>query len=177
MIIYDPKPGEVYGSWTVISLSLDGKSRLRKVKCRCSCGAEFLVSCPDLCTGKSKRCRGCGYSSDRRFTGRTFVGVLRNSARVRGINFDLAWGYLERLLESQQGRCAISGVEIVFPKSSYSVKTSERTASVDRINSSCGYIEGNVHWVHKDVNLMKWNLSVARMVSVCISVAKLHEQV
>ncbi len=32
---------------------------------------------------------------------------------------------------------------------------SETSASLDRIDSSLGYIEENVQWVHKDVNMMK----------------------
>lgn len=36
------------------------------------------------------------------------------------------------------------------------------TASLDRIDSTKGYVEENVQWVHKDVNFMKSNLTEQR---------------
>lgn len=43
----------------------------------------------------------------------------------------------------------------------------EQTASLDRIDSSKGYIPGNVQWVHKDVNKMKLALSEKRLLELC----------
>lgn len=48
----------------------------------------------------------------------------------------------------------------------------EGTASLDRIDSSRGYVEGNVQWVHKDVNFMKQALSQERFVELCTLVAE-----
>ena len=41
------------------------------------------------------------------------------------------------------------------------------TASIDRIDSSKGYERGNVQFVHKDINAMKWNLSLAKFMEYC----------
>ena len=46
------------------------------------------------------------------------------------------------------------------------------TASLDRIDSSKGYIEGNVQWVHKRVNLMKGNMSTENFIEWCNLVVK-----
>jgi len=43
----------------------------------------------------------------------------------------------------------------------------ETTASLDRINNDLGYIEGNVQWVHKDVNRMKWAFTQDRFLELC----------
>jgi hypothetical protein len=41
------------------------------------------------------------------------------------------------------------------------------TASIDRIDSSKGYILGNIQWVHKDVNFMKRTYSQEYFVKMC----------
>ena len=43
----------------------------------------------------------------------------------------------------------------------------EITASLDRIDSSKGYIEGNVQWVHKSVNIMKCDFSSDIFIGIC----------
>jgi hypothetical protein len=45
------------------------------------------------------------------------------------------------------------------------------TASADRIDSSRGYVEGNVQWVHKWINLMKLDHSQHDFISYCAAVA------
>jgi hypothetical protein len=46
------------------------------------------------------------------------------------------------------------------------------TASVDRIDSSKGYIKGNVQWVHKTINKMKWGYSQGEFIEFCEAVVK-----
>lgn len=46
------------------------------------------------------------------------------------------------------------------------------TASLDRIDSSKGYVEGNVHWVHKDINIMKWDFPLETFIKMCKFVAE-----
>lgn len=43
----------------------------------------------------------------------------------------------------------------------------ENSASLDRIDSSQGYIEGNVWWVHKIVNVIKLDFSFNELVQLC----------
>ena len=71
------------------------------------------------------------------------------------------------LLSSSTRQCALSGLPIKLPdryKQTF-------TASIDRIDSSKGYVKGNVQWVHKDINMMKRNLNQARFVEFCLAVA------
>lgn len=39
--------------------------------------------------------------------------------------------------------------------------------SIDRIDSSVGYVEGNMQWVHKDVNRMKQEFSESYFIETC----------
>ena len=49
------------------------------------------------------------------------------------------------------------------------------TASLDRIDSKKGYIEGNVQWVHKNVNKMKMDLDEKEFFSIVKQVYE-HKQ-
>ena len=82
---------------------------------------------------------------------------IRGGAKLRKIPFIISVEFAWNLLVNQNFKCAISGVPIILIKK-YGHK-SESTASLDRIDSNKPYIEGNVQWVHKDINLMKQNLS------------------
>jgi hypothetical protein len=46
----------------------------------------------------------------------------------------------------------LTGIEIFFDKE-------ETTASLDRVDSSKGYIQGNIQWIHKRLNWMKGDMS------------------
>lgn len=45
------------------------------------------------------------------------------------------------------------------------------TASLDRTDSTNGYVDGNIQWVHKNVNLAKHSLSQDDFIELCSSVA------
>ena len=40
------------------------------------------------------------------------------------------------------------------------------------MNSIKGYIEGNIQWVHKDINMTKQSLSSEEFIQLCKDVAK-----
>jgi hypothetical protein len=70
------------------------------------------------------------------------------------------------LFLKQNRKCSISGESILFSK--WLHKKGERpTASLDRIDSTKGYIEGNVQWVHKDINMMKSNHTTKKFFNWC----------
>lgn len=71
----------------------------------------------------------------------------------------------------QNRKCALSGIDIDFKKGN-DVKRGLQTASLDRIDSSKGYIVGNVQWVHKDINFMKGTLSNNQFLELCNLVSK-----
>ncbi len=85
-----------------------------------------------------------------------FFSKIIHGAEMRNIDFNLNIDYVWNLFDKQKGKCAISGVDINFKNKQQNIF--ENTASLDRINSSKGYIKGNVQWVHKKINIIKWNL-------------------
>jgi hypothetical protein len=48
---------------------------------------------------------------------------------------------------------------------------------LDRIDSSKGYIVGNVQWVHKHVNVMKNIFSQEMFIFICNQVSKNNDEV
>ena len=68
------------------------------------------------------------------------------------------------LFIKQNRKCALSGLELSFPKIN---GDQSYTASIDRIDSSLGYIEGNVQWVHKDINIMKNKYDQDYFIQMC----------
>lgn len=100
-----------------------------------------------------------------------FVARLR--AKVKRRSRELAWeidaAYLDKLWEQQEGCCAYTGWRLQFGKQGKYAR--EQTASLDRIDSNYGYVHGNVQFVHKEINLLKWNHSEDRFIQLCKAVA------
>jgi hypothetical protein len=167
--------GHKYNLLTVIEFShLNPKSRHAIWKCRCDCGQEILTETRLLRNGRRKSC-GClrrklvtgkrakkwmGYEdlSLSKFNG------YKNDAKRRGLIFEITIEEAWRQLKLQGFKCALSGEDIVLP---VTTKSFDGTASLDRIDSNKGYIKGNIQWVHKDVNVMKWDLSLERFKELC----------
>lgn len=99
---------------------------------------------------------------------------IKRSAKRRGIEFDLDKDYIWELLIKQEFTCALSGQQIKFVKKlkNGDLDFERITGSLDRIDSSKGYIRGNVQWVHKMINQMKWHFQEEEFIGMCELVAK-----
>ncbi len=132
--------------------------------CRCDCGT--VKSIRKFClTAKDRHTRSCGCLAKevKRYHNWKGCGdisgqhmlVFKKNAKNRNIPFEVTKEYLWSLYIEQNKICALTGTPIDFGKSN----RDGRTASLDRIDSTKGYIEGNVQWVHKTVNVMKSYMS------------------
>jgi hypothetical protein len=92
-----------------------------------------------------------------------YIRMLEKRSIRKGVKYDLDADYLNKLLISQDSKCAISGIPLIIKKKS----REESTASIDRIVPELGYTKGNVQWVHKDINYMKGKLTQKRFVQLC----------
>lgn len=171
--------GKIVGKWTVLKLD-DSNMDRRYVRwiCRCECGSEASLISNTLIHTKTTKCLNCKY---KEFPFGEFPSALwsqiKCGAKSRKLDFNLTKEYLLTLFKKQGGKCSLSGRDIVLGnrKSKHSYK--ECTASLDRIDSSKGYIEGNVQWIHKDYQPMKWNYSQERFFELCETVTKYRKQV
>lgn len=96
----------------------------------------------------------------------TFFGNLIKSAKDRCIKFDITIEYIWDLFLKQEKKCALSKIDICFSEKAGKYY-SKQTASLDRIDSSKGYIDGNVQWVHKTINTMKMSLKQEDFINWC----------
>lgn len=81
---------------------------------------------------------------------------MMNIAKRRKHEFDLSCEYLIDLWNAQNGRCAYTGIELKLRHNGNHKEDLEfHQASLDRIDSSKGYIEGNVQFVCVPINYAK----------------------
>jgi len=99
----------------------------------------------------------------------------QKGAKARGFIFDITIEYAWDLFLKQERKCAISGMSIDFDLSLDNLRKYGHQgglASLDRIDSKQGYIEGNVQWVHKLVNRMKMDLDEVEFFSIVRQINK-----
>jgi len=107
------------------------------------------------------------YCSENKISNCQWNGYQRGAKR-RKISFEITKNYAWNIYLNQGGKCAITGVDINFPYSTYTMqKFNDGTASLDRINNSKGYVENNVQWVTKQANKIKWKFDLNYMIELC----------
>ncbi len=155
--LYDKKQdlsGQKTGKLTIINKC--GKINGRNFwNCECECGNKCSFSVGELSKRKScgKKCKlknKCENSGE--ITMKDF-GRIRYGAKKRNLIFDITMEQMWSTFVMQNGKCAISGVSLIFDK-----KNILGDASLDRIDSDKGYTVDNIQWVHKDLNKMKLDM-------------------
>lgn len=158
--------GQRFGKYEVLdgNVVIDGEA---KVSCVCDCGNIHNVACYTLLKGTSKGCKLCSQSRQKELNpawkgygkvpGKKLSRIIKG-ANNRNIDINIDIKFLSELYEEQNGKCFYTGLPINFDDSS---------ASLERIDSNEGYIETNVVWVHKNVNIMKRDLTYEEFYEVC----------
>jgi len=174
--------GLVFGKLTVIEITHKRSSHNEVFwLCRCNCNnpktSNLIINGANLRNGNTKCC-GCTKFL-RREKNKSWKGYgeipgqyyckIKHGALGRHLTVAVSLQYLWELFLKQNRRCAITGQILEFSK--YYKDDALATASLDRIDSSKGYIEGNVQWVHKNVNMAKKSLSDVDFIKLCITVA------
>lgn len=173
-----PVVGSQYGDWTIVSDQVKGgsKNTPRRFHVRCKCGMEAFRTVGGLTTGQTTQCNDCKRSNHKhpyrdgadQLSG-SYFGSIRANAKYnnRVSKFDITKEYVWDLFLHQDKRCKLSNIPITLTHNKV-----DQTASLDRIDSSKGYIEGNVQWVHKIVNTMKMNMLESEFVFYCQKISE-----
>lgn len=98
---------------------------------------------------------------------------LKDRSNKKNIDCNIDLQYLHELWDKQKGLCALSGIPMAYYFDSGRVPTN---LSVDRIDSSLGYIKGNIQLVCMAVNQMKSDLTVEQLKYFCKSILEYKKQ-
>lgn len=74
---------------------------------------------------------------------------------------------LEKQWNFQNGICPYSGIKLILNSHSNISKDKIYSASLDRIDSSKGYIIGNIQYVSQCINFMKNNMTHENTIKIC----------
>jgi len=103
---------------------------------------------------------------------KSYFYILKHRAKNKNLKFNITGDYLWALFIKQNKKCALSGLDIDFPKAWGTKSKTQITASLDRIDSNQGYIKDNVQWVHKKINNMKMDMADKEFIQLCKLVAQ-----
>jgi hypothetical protein len=163
--------GRTFGKWYVTKRDPAPSPYVRWL-CVCQCGNTASVISQSLVRGVSVRCRRCACRDNKERITSKIWAQIRWGAKSRNLPFDLDKDYLWQLYVKQDRLCALSGIPIGFANTSVEHTHGQTTASLDRIDSSKGYVRGNVQWVHKTINKIKWELDQQHFIHLCSLVAE-----
>lgn len=190
---YNKCIGEVYGKLTIVE-KIPRPKGLKYggdfwIKCKCECGNESIIPYRAVLYKNTKSCgciqrargpehkdwKGHGEISLDYYTTCQRRAEGGGIAKRKPKEFSVTIEYLWDLFIKQERKCSISGMELTFDPYGSGKKykeTNKVTASLDRIDSSKGYIKGNVQWIHKRINIMKNDLPQIDFINYCKIIAK-----
>lgn len=134
-----------------LSCSVRNSNKKMSPENRRKCGQRIKVFCGN---------RYDEYSSFKRFLSKGKASIKKHAD-----NIDIDLKYLKELWDIQKGICPYTGIKMILPKNTMDDLNihSLKKASLDRIDSSKGYIRGNVEFVCCGVNYAKNSFSKEEM--------------
>jgi len=171
--------GKKRGSYTIVEYLGKNQWGSRLWKCRCKCGTERVYTTGQVFNQGSQRarCENC-WHDDVELAGRItdeipdrFWKRFENQAKRRGVVSNLTKENAYDKYVEQGKCCALSGVPLYFTtlRTNFNWYTN---ASIDRIDPEKGYSQGNIQWVHKEINMMKGMLSQESFLGWCRLIAE-----
>jgi hypothetical protein len=154
-------------------------------ECSCECNnSDPFVTYTSRLTNKKRGVKSCGCllgEVKRAQSGRHFEQIngsywfsLKYGAARRNLAFTITQEEAWNQFTLQGGKCALSGEPLTLTIAA-DMQRGLQTASLDRKDSSLGYVSGNIQWVHKVINEMKSDQLDHDFISWCCKVT-LHNQ-
>lgn len=161
------------------------KAQSWRAICDCKCGNKNIDVHPQALIRNQTTSCGCRRDQYNKTRGKNsslykgyedisgkYWGIIKDRAIRRGYNIEIDIKFVWELYLKQGKKCKLSGLPIYFANANR--KVSETTASLDRIDSTKGYIKDNVQWVHKKVNIMKNKMPEDEFIRICKLIANLN---
>jgi hypothetical protein len=104
---------------------------------------------------------------------RWYMKVIRKNSKHRQHEYNIDCKYLKQLWDKQNGICPFTNKKLILrTHSNNDITKSPYQASLDRIDNSIGYVEGNVRFVALIYNYAKNTFSDQEVIDFCKTVAK-----
>ena len=101
--------------------------------------------------------------------------TIQSNCKTRGLEYDISRAYLQELYNEQNGKCGLTGRDMVMTRKDTRSEERINTCSVDRIDNSKGYIKGNIRLITLQANSAKWTGSDEDLLSFCRDVIRTHD--
>lgn len=135
------------------------------VKVKCSgCGKEFEMRSGRYTT-RHRQNRGIHYCNKQCFCvyvrKNPFGYFIDKSKHRNRYEHNIDIDHLKEVWENQKGICPYTGIKMILPESKKAFRRcrSIEKASLDRIDTTKGYIKGNVEFVCQGINFAKHDYS------------------
>lgn len=161
--------GHTFGSWEVIGYSHYLKEHYWFVEC--SCGFVASRRAGQLVHRRSSSCRTCS-AKEREANRSPYWKGLENIScqyltrlKYRNKLVQISMQDLVEQWKKQEGRCIYTNMplSLVYKDTCWN----KSTASIDRIDSTKGYMKDNIQWVHKRINTMKSDMTESEFLNFC----------
>lgn len=150
-----------------------------KYLCKCDCGVEKICKKGRLLDGRNTSC-GCNMIKSRENSGSwsgykeitgTYWSSILHGAKSRNLEFSITIKEIWDLYIKQDKKCIFTKLPITMPQSKQNkqIKLNQFSylASLDRIDSSKGYVTNNIQWVIREINMMKQSLCDNIFINLC----------
>jgi len=114
-----------------------------------------------------------GNKRDKYTRFRWFMRCVKNRVAKRGPT-NLTLEYLKQLWDEQEGVCPLTGWKLMLPNCSDGWKSDTqdiKRASLDRIDCSKGYLQGNVRFISYMANIARGSFEDKHVIEFCRAVA------
>lgn len=168
--------GAIFGKWKVIEYSHYSNEHYWKVLCS-GCNKEYTRRAGQLVNKRSSGCQSCNAFEREKYSfweGIDGISIqYLSKLKFRKKEIQLTLQDLVDQWKLQKGLCAYTG--LVLTLVSKDTEWAQSSASIDRIDSTKGYIKGNIQWVHKKINIMKMDLSDSEFITWCSFVSNYRD--
>lgn len=172
--------GKKFGHWKVIKLLPKIKYKRRTCVCQCDCGYIKTIQTTHLgqYAKADAECRKCARAKqdipikfiEYEDINKTYWRNFTTNAKKRKLDFNITPKYVWEVYIKQNKSCKYTGVYIAFGL--YNADLAANTASIDRIDNTKGYIEGNIQLVHKSINILRGRTDSSVFIYLCRIIAE-----
>jgi hypothetical protein len=151
-----------HSEWSLYGSSAGERQRIHCLRCARENTKAYKAGWGEK---EKQRKRDLEKAYRRRDFVKTKFRSAKKSAAHRDLSFDLTLELVKDRLKEQNFCCALSGVPFASDFSNL---------SIDRIDSSIGYLPNNIQLVLTDLNIMKLNHPQNYFIELCRIVVKHH---